>query len=388
MSVRRELSRWRAPGELDAEARAWPVVQAAYRQRLPVPRRRSAHRPVGALLAAVILVGAVALSPAGARVGSVIGRVLGVRHAAPVLFPLPAPGNLLVSGRAGTWTVGADGHTRRLGSWTGASWSPHGWYLLVAGRHQLAAINPRGRLQWRLVRPRVADPEWYPPTGFRVAYLSGGALRVVAGDGTGDHVLVPRAASVAPAWRPGHPYQLAYITSAGRLVVRDADTGRTVWSVSVPASARDLIWAADGSTLTVVARQTVRVYDGFGRLLADQRAPGPVLSAALSPSGRRLALVLGGETGGVVVETTRAPTSRPGLRRVLTGAGLGQVAWSPDGRWVLASWPAANQWVFVRVGTRPRILAVSHVSEQFSAGSATRFPRFDGWCCTAAGGAP
>jgi hypothetical protein len=77
-------------------------------------------------------------------------------------------------------------------------------------------------------------------------------------------------------------------------------------------------------------------------------------------------------------------------RRVLSGAGLGQLAWSPDGRWLLVSWPAADQWVFVRVAGTPRIAAVSRIARQFSIRDAhgeAGFPRIEGWCCTARGDA-
>jgi len=50
---------------------------------------------------------------------------------------------------------------------------------------------------------------------------------------------------------------------------------------------------------------------------------------------------------------------------------------SPDGRWLLASWPAADQWVFVRTDGRG-LRAVANVSEQFRSRS---FPRVEGWCC-------
>jgi len=70
----------------------------------------------------------------------------------------------------------------------------------VAGGDQLEAVDPRGTPQWTLPRPRVRDPRWYPSTGYRVAYLSRADLRVVAGDGTGDHLL---AAGAPSSLRPG-----------------------------------------------------------------------------------------------------------------------------------------------------------------------------------------
>jgi hypothetical protein len=63
------------------------------------------------------------------------------------------------------------------------------------------------------------------------------------------------------------------------------------------------------------------------------------------------------------------------------------VDWSPDGDWLLVSWPRANQWVFDRVvGSPPRIMAVSRISQQFAPrGAGPGFPTLAGWCCTASG---
>ena len=104
-----------------------------------------------------------------------------------------------------------------------------------------------------------------------------------------------------------------------------------------------------------------------------------VIDGALAPDGRQLALVLGGTSDEVVLESLLGRGGAP--RRVLAGSGLRQVLWSPDGRWLLVSWPAADQWVFVRVAGRPRIAAVSHIAHQLSPGGG--FPQLDGWCCTA-----
>lgn len=384
MSAKRALSSFRAPEERDAENRTWEVARSAYRARVPAQRRTSHLRPVLAF-GAVVVAGAIALSPAGATVGRLINRALGVQHAAPALLSLPASGRLLVSGPGGTWTVAADGSTRRLGPWSQASWSPHALYLTVAGANQLATVTPHGIPQWTLARPAVDDPRWYPPTGYRVAYLSGGDLRVVAGDGTGDHLLAAGIAKVAPAWRPAHPYQLAYVSRRGRVVVRDADTGLVLWSVNPGADIRQLAWSGDGERLLAVSSRAVRVFAAGGALSSSVQLPRGARpgDAALSPDGRTLALVLGG--GEVVVVDLGA--SHPTPRRVLAGSGVRQVEWSPDGKWLLISWPAANQWVFVRVAGMPRIVAVSRIAQQFSAGANRGFPRLEGWCCTAEGAA-
>ena len=376
MTVKQALTSFRAPDEREAEDRAWTAVRSAYAQRERTERRRSHRRSLFTGGTAALLAGAVALSPAGATVGRLIGRALGVQHATPALFPLPAPGRLLVSGSGGTWTVAADGTTRRIGPWTQASWSPHGRYVTVAGRDRLAAVNGRGTALWALSAPAVSDPEWYAPSGYRVAYLSGRELRVVAGDGTGDHLLAAPVAPVTAAWRPGSAYELAYVTAGHRLVVCDADTGATVWAAAGPGAGsgvRRLAWSADGRRLLAVSADGVSVYDSGGRLRFRQRGV-PIIDGAISPDGDTLALITGDD---VTVENTQVRD--PTARRVLAGTGLDQVAWSPDGRWLLVSWPAANQWVFVRVIGTPQIRAVSRIAQQFSGRS---FPRLEGWCCT------
>lgn len=380
--AKKRLREFRAPDEIGAENRAWDVVRSAYLER----ERRVVRRPRWRLAVApalAVIVAALLLSPAGATVRRLINQALGEKHAAPALFALPSPGRLLVSGPGGAWTAAADGSVRRLGPWSQASWSPHGLFVAVASRDQLAAVDPHGTLRWRLARPSVSDPRWYSPSGYRVAYLSGATLRVVAGDGTGDHRLAAGVAHVAPAWRPGErygPFELAYVTARGRVVVRDGDTGRVLWSTVPGPRPFVLVWSADGGRLLVLSPRQARTYSGSGALISRIALPAGASDGALSPDGRRLALVLGGRE--VVV-------GREGsLRQVLAGPGVKAVNWSPDGRWLLVTWPAANQWVFVRVAGAPRIEAVSRISQQFSSGGAARaFPELDGWCCTARGSA-
>lgn len=385
MSAQRALSRFRAPDEAASQERAWSVVRDAYREREPVTARRSRRRLV--LIPAIALaLAALTLSPAGASVRRWIGHALGVPHAAPALFRLPAPGRVLVSGNGGTWTVAADGSSRRLGSWRAATWSPRGLYVAVIRRDQLAAVDPHGTLHWALARPAVRDPAWYPPTGYRVAYLSGHSLRVVAGDGTADHLVATGVAAVAPSWQPGHAYRLAYVTHKRLVVVRDADTGQVIWTALLPAPVSELAWSADGGRLLAVTAGRANLYSGHGRLVTTVSSPpgAPIRDASLSPDGGALALIRGaGDQDVIVVRPASGP--RQQSRRVLSGAGLRQLAWSPDGRWLLVGWPAADQWVFIRVAGVPRIAAVSRIARQFS-GSAS-FPRIEGWCCTTRGSA-
>ncbi len=159
------------------------------------------------------------------------------------------------------------------------------------------------------------------------------------------------------------------------------------WTVVPPARPRELSWSTDGRRLLVVTRAGAEVYDQNGhRVAAIAMPPGtPLLDASPSPNGGMIALVRGGVADDVVLAAlTRR---RPFLHRVLSGAGLQQLTWSPDGRWLLVSWPVADQWVFVRIAGEPRIAAVSRIARQFAATGAGGFPHIDGWCCTAQGAA-
>jgi hypothetical protein len=382
MSAKRALNEFRAPEETAAEERAWSVVRSVQADAVRPLKPRAGWRVATVPILAVV-VAALALSPAGATVRRWISGELGVRQSAPALFSLPARGRVLISGRGGTWIVNADGSARRVGSWRQASWSPHGWYLAVAGRDELAAVDPSGTPQWTLARRAVSDPEWYYPTGYRIAYLSGSELRVVVGDGADDHLVASGAASVAPAWRPGHPYEIAYLSRRGVLAVREADTGRLIWKARAPG-ARTLAWSGDGSRLVVLSRARVTVYAAGGTVTGAVSMPAgaPLVGGSLSPDGHRLALLRAGGADDVVLARLDSPAAP--LRRVFWGAGLGSLAWSPNGRWLLVSWPAANQWVFVRVAGRPRIAAVSRIAQQFATRArGSGFPQLEGWCCSA-----
>ncbi len=386
-SAKRRLREFRAPDEVGVENRAWETIRSAYVEReatLPRrPRWRLAVVPVVA-----VIVAALALSPAGATVRRLITQTLGEKHAAPALFALPSPGRILVSGPGGTWIAAADGSTRRLGSWSQASWSPHGLFVAVAAGDRLAAVDPHGTVRWALARRDVSDPRWFSPSGYRVAYLSADTLRVVDGDGTDDRPLATGVAHVAPAWRPGQPlgpFELAYVTARGRIVVRDADTGRIMWSAAPGPRPRELLWSGDGRRLLVLWSHAARTYAANGALLSRRELSlaAAASDGALSPDGRKVALVLGGRE----VVVADAESSHPAMRQVLGVGGVQQLSWSPDGRWLLVSLPAANQWVFVRVAGAPRVQAVSRIGQQFSNGHAQGFPQLEGWCCTAAGSA-
>ncbi|HET7572425.1 MAG TPA: hypothetical protein VFJ77_07130 [Gaiellaceae bacterium] len=351
------------PLDAGAEARAWALVRAAHAERAP-RRRRAPLRalPVAAVVAAAAVAGT--LSSPGRAVVEAVGRSLGIERAAPALVRLPAPGRLLVSGRGGAWVIAADGSRRRLGSFSGAAWSPHALYLAAAGPGGLSALEPDGTVRWALERPSPSLPAWGGTrTDTRIAYLSRGRLHVVAGDGSGDRTL-GAAAPVRPAWRPTRPgaFVLAWVTASGHVVAgRPGSPGLWHSSAHTPRPTA-LAWSPDGRTLAVATPQQLFLFDGRTGVSVGVALPG-IRALAYAPDGR-LAVVRGRSIQLV---------GRDGARSTLFSAPgcLAGLAWSPDGRWLLTASPAADQWLFV--GPR-RVFAVSGIRARL--GGAVRL---DGW---------
>jgi hypothetical protein len=369
--VKRELECVEIPGEHEARERTWAVVQAAYAEREPVPHRSPLPR-VAAVAVALAALGAVALSSPGRAVLDGIREVVGVERAQPALFSLPAPGSLLVASDAGIWVVQQDGSKRLLGAYREASWSPLGRFVVAVRANELAALEPDGKVRWTLARPGARSPAW---TGTeidtRIAYVDRTGIRVVAGDGTNDRLLVPGGRGPL-AWRPGAGFVLAY-AARGRVRVVDAETGELRWQAArPPGAATALEWSSDGRRLLVLSPHHVRVYDAAGNVV-EQEDPSegwPDVAATFRPHSHEAAVarVHGSQSTAYVL----------GGRTLFNGTGaFGDLAWSPDGRWLLVTWTTADQWVFVRADGK-RIRAVSNVAEQFRSRSS---PRVEGWCC-------
>jgi hypothetical protein len=224
--VRRELERLEIPGEHEARERSWRLALVAFGAREGEPRRRS-RRPLVALTAILGVVAGL-LSPPGRAVLDELRQVVGVERSQPALFSLPTAGRLLVTADSGAWVVDRDGSKRRLGDYREASWSPFGRYVVASRRDELVALTP-GELRWSLARPDVRYPRWGGTmTDTRIAYLSGGALRVVGGDGKGDRLLDARAAAGAPVWRAGAAHVVVYARGNGSVRAVDADSGEVL----------------------------------------------------------------------------------------------------------------------------------------------------------------
>jgi hypothetical protein len=373
--VRRELEQIEVPGEHEARERTWGVVRSAFAEREPTPQ--ASHWPRVAVVAVVLsAVIAAALSQPGRAVLDEIREVVGVERAQPALFSLPSQGRLLVASDAGVWIVQADGTKRLLGEYREASWSPFGRFVVATRENELVALEPDGSVRWTLARRKVSSPRWTgTETDTRIAYVDRTGIRVVAGDGTSDRLVVPGVLGPL-AWRPGSRRELAYATPR-EVRVQDVDSGRVAWRARRAGGRspiRTLEWSSDGNRLLVLQPYGLRIYEKPGRVMGqdDPSDATQDADAASRPRSRETAVI---RLEGSQSTVFRLATGTP----LFSGTGtFDQVTWSPDGRWLLVTWPTADQWVFVRVDGKRTIRAVSNVSEQFRSGS---FPRVEGWCC-------
>jgi len=372
--VRETLERIAVPDEEAARERAREVALAAFAERGPVGRR--GRTPLLAL--AVALAAAIALaaaSPPGMAIVHRVREIVGVERSAPALFTLPGGGRLLVAADDGVWVADANGKKRLLKGYGEASWSPFGRFLVATRANELAALEPDGDVHWTLARAGVHSPRWAgTPTDTRIAYVDRSGVRVIAGDGTADH-LVARGAQGPLAWRPGGGHVLAYV-AAHELRVENVDTGRVLARRTLGLEPRlhtDLEWSTDGRRLLVVNDGTLRVFRARGRLVAESdRSTGRVVDAVFRPGTDR-----------VLVARTRggqATVSELGSgRTIFAGTGVfDEITVSSDGTWVVVEWRTADQWVFVRLEGPRELRAFSGIADQFGGGEAV----IAGWCCS------
>ncbi|MGZ4152698.1 MAG: hypothetical protein ACXVP3_09640, partial [Actinomycetota bacterium] len=282
--------------------------------------------------------------------------------------------------RGGVWLVRSNGFLRKLGPYSDAEWSPHGLFVVATQGNQLVALDPDSGVRWKLARLDPSWPRWEGTmTDTRIAYLAASGLRVVAGDGTGDHLLDAYAGDVPPAWDPARLHTLAYY-SGGAILLRRS-SGPIVWRAPITVTPAALEWSSDGRYLAVVSPSKVVVLDAHGRVDRTVSMLGAELrQAAFRPHTHELAVVvrLSGRSEVRIVDV-----DRPGRARLLfAGPGtFGDVTWSPAGTWLLVNWPDANQWVFIR---GKRVRAVANIRQQFARedGLGPMLELAGRWCCS------
>lgn len=404
------LRELRAPGEDEARRRAWETASAA------VPpadtAARSRRRAVLATAAAVVAAAGIsvaAVSPAGSAVTDWVGdavrdvvqedpppraaelgelpgggRVL-VLSGAPVAEPVPVHGS--------SWIAGDAGPERLLGAVREATWSPGGRFVAATRGSELIAVDLRGRRRWSASADgEVGGPRW-SPDGFRVAYLVAGGreLRVLAGDGQDDRRLTTDVHPVAPAWRPNVVRHTLAFARERRVVVLDADTGAVAYRAPAPRKLTGLAFSPDGQRLLLAGRRELRIlharsYPGTkvraGSIFARYFAPADnrYEQALWSRGGQRVAVVRRtGRRSEVILLDGRSPQTRP--RRLFAAGELGELAFSPDGRWLLVDWRETGGWLFLPLdGGRARQIA--DVDQHFAGDGDTRLV---GWCCPPSG---
>jgi RNA polymerase sigma-70 factor, ECF subfamily len=278
---------------------------------------------------------------------------------------LPGGGRLLAVTARGPVVLGVGPAPRQLlGAVDIAAWSPHGRFVVAVRGIELIAVDLHGHRRWHVAGDRLLRAPAWSPSGFRVAYLNGAELRVVAGDGTNDHTIA-LAGRTPPAWRPDRArHVLAFASPHGAVVVRDVDTGATLLRLRPAHAPRALAWA--GRHLLALDAHGVTTYSSTGRRLARAGAPRGTTDVALAVAPRTRAVV------------TVRRVSATGDHRVLLGArlvaaGPGPVraaAVSPDARWLALDAGPTTPFTLLRLNDGE--------TRTLSAGTRAKLA---GWCC-------
>jgi hypothetical protein len=220
-----------------------------------------------------------------------------------------------------------------------------------------AGLSPPGRSVVHSLREAVGVKEAEPalfslPTQGGLLVTSRKGLWLVHRDGSKRLLGRYRDATFSP-----HGLFIA-ATRANQLVALDPK-GNVRWTLARPAP-RHPLWTGTrtDTRITYLSAGQLREVAGDGtgdRVIARRTLP-------------RLTTIRHRAGQSAVVD---------GGRVVFRGTGsFDQAVRSPDGRWLLVTWPTADQWVFVRPGTPRRIVGESRISVQFGG-----FPRVQGWCC-------
>ncbi len=387
------------PGAAGARARARRTVLAAHAARPPHTRRRLTPQVLAAA-ALVIVVASLGATVGPSATAHWVSTTLNLNDRVPTqrapasLVDLPGGGRLLVNTGDSAWIIG-QGPARRIAGITDqVGWSAFGNYLVRVHGKQVQALDTNGRVVWtHRYASTVSFPAW-SPDGNRLAFRVGRAIQITAGDGTGSRMLTPRGAQsalrslpIASSWRPGPRHELAVVDSSRRITLIDADNGELLWRLRAPRDTLSLSWSADGRRLLAVGVHSRRLYGPSGQLLStrDAAAGTRFTAGQLSPSGRQVALMRtrARAGSGARLDVVLVPAGRPAksLRLLFAGHDLGDLRFSPTGRWLLVGWHRVDSWLFfaTAAGDR-RTRLVSAVSRRVGNGE----PIVQGWCCSRA----
>jgi hypothetical protein len=327
----RRLRATRAPGEEAAFRRAHPLAMAAVRAAPARRRRRRAARTLAPLLASLLVAGLL-LSPAGADVRSWISDAVTSSQPEPLRAQtLPGGGRLLTAGRDGLFVRTAHGPRRIFGDVGEAAWSPQGLFVAATRGIELIAVSPRGERRWSLHhRTAIRHPRW-APSGYQIAYLSGGSVYLVDGDGSNDARL-DAGGGAAPAWRPARGRSEVAYARGRTVVLRDAIDRRVVFRTRVARPPLALSWSADGQRLLIVERDRIQLLNQFGARLRTSHAPHGThnVTGTFARHGRDWTLVRAQGASSRLMLVSGQDTLK-----VLELAGrVDGITYSPSGRWL------------------------------------------------------
>jgi hypothetical protein len=155
---------------------------------------------------------------------------------------------------------------------------------------------------------------------------------------------------------------LAVFDTAGTVRLYDVPSCRLVMHTQPEPAPAKLQWSADGTLLLALTGVGGTVYDTSGHVVSETTGADDATFVGRTHEVAAL------RNGSAFLVGSNTPVFR--------AVGIRQIVSSPDGRWLLLTWPAANQWVFVRVAAPHTIRAYSGIARQFGGGS---FPSVSGW---------
>ncbi len=186
-------------------------------------------------------------------------------------------------------------------------------------------LSADGRSQRRL----PSTPSW-SPGGQRLA-VQGDNGDLLIGSPGGEYLRSIGTFPTPSSWSPDGT-RFAFIRNGDAWIVNADGTGQRNATKFVTGGAFDAIWSPDGRFIAVVQESQLQILrmDG-GKLLPLDLGPGRDLFYGVrwSPDGARLAVVLGGDAPATVIIQTDGWTAT-----TMGGAGIPDVAWSPDGRFI------------------------------------------------------
>jgi Tol biopolymer transport system component len=211
------------------------------------------------------------------------------------------------------------------------AWSPDGRWLSVR-RCSQDCIDPEYvvlSVDGRSLRTLPSTPSW-SPDGRRLAVQDDNGDLLI-GSPSGESLHSIGTFPMPSSWSPDGT-KFAFIRNGDAWIVNADGIGERNATNFAAGGAFDAIWSPDGRFIAVVQQSQLQIVslDG-GELLPLDLGPGrdSFYGVRWSPDGGRLAVVLGGETPTTVIVQTDGWTAT-----TLGGAGIDDITWSPDGRFI------------------------------------------------------